>query len=281
MKILFVDNEIHAHTNFNLITKNRKDISSLDSFFTPEEALSHAQHNPVDCAFLDIDLDCDMDGLTLAQKLKEIQPHMEIAFLTAFNEHARESYRLGGCSYITKPYSTEDLDHALGVMKRLHDGRKNESPVAVPTGKIVEIKTFGNFDLIVDNVAVLFKNAKAKEALAFLVHQKGGSVSGAQVLFALWENQEYTSSTYTYVRRTFRALEDELNALGIDNIILRSRNCYSLDISRIVCDSYDLLNGSHQAASNYAGEYMRQYSWGESIIPLLDRAAEKIYTQKK
>ncbi len=281
MKILFVDNEIHAHTNFNLTIKNRKDISSLDSFLTPEEALSHAQHNQVDCAFLDIDLGCDIDGLTLAQKLKEMQPHIEIAFLTAFNEHARESYRLGGCAYITKPCSTEDLDHALGMMKRLHEGRKSESPVDVKAEKMVEIKTFGNFDLIVDNFAVFFKNAKAKEALAFLVHQKGGSVSGAQILFALWENQEYTSITYTYVRRTIRALEDELNALGIENFIQCSRNYYSLDTSRIVCDSYDLLNGSQQAASHYAGEYMRQYSWGESIIPLLDRAAEKIHGQQK
>lgn len=276
MRIIFVDNEQSSHINFCHALGNHTDVTSLDCFYKADAAIKHAQHNPVDCAFLDIGLDDNVSGLDLAQDLKAIQPHIEIAFVTAFNDHARASYQLGGRAYITKPCSAKEIEDALDIMQRLRDTRKHDLTQDAPTRSPVQIRTFGNFDLIIDGCAVAFKTAKAKEALAFLVHQSGSSVSGAQIFFALWEAQEYTSVTSTYVRRTIHALEEELQALGIEDMLIRSRNCYRIATTRLNCDSYALLNGDEHAANLFDGEYMRQYSWGESAIPLLERAAKKI-----
>lgn len=133
------------------------------------------------------------------------------------------------------------------------------------------MKTFGNFDLLVDKHPVAFKNAKAKELLAFLVCQYGSTASGAQIFFSLWDHLEYSATTSTYVRRTVRALKEELEGLGIGDVFIANRNCYSVDTSRFACDYYDLMSGSQDVAHLYNGEFMRQYSWGELTIPLIER----------
>lgn len=276
MKVLFVDDEPNAHVNFCHDIGSREDVTSLDCFYTAEDALHHATQNPVDCAFMDIALSGDMNGLELAKALKALQPNIEIAFLTAFDEYTKTSYHLGGRAYLTKPYSKQELDEALDLMGRLIQSHPAKIQQTTDTKTQIKIRTFGNFDLIIDGRAVAFKTAKAKEALAFLVDQMGSSVSGAQIFFALWENQVYNATTSIYVRRTMRALKDDLAAMELTHILVFGRNSYGIDMTQLYCDSYALLNGSEKEAHLFNGEYMKQYSWGEMTIPLLERATSKL-----
>lgn len=279
MKIIYVDDERSAHINLQYDLKNREDVVSLDCFTKADLAIEHAKCHSVDCAFLDIDLGGGTSGIHLAEALKEIHPYMEVVFVTAYDEYARDCYRVGGRAYLTKPYTQEELDDTLRMMKKLTVTHKNEEQSTPQPKDGTVIKTFGNFDLLVNHQPVAFKNAKAKELLAFLVHQRGGTVNSSQVFIALWERQEYTATTSTYVRRTARALKEELDALGIGDIFVIKRNCYSVDVSLFLCDYYQLMAGNITEASQYNGEYMNQYSWGESTIPLIDRKATTL-TQK-
>lgn len=271
MKLIYVDDERSSHVNFYYDLKDRAEIDTVSFFFKAEEAIEYATNNPVDCAFLDINIGGASNGLMLAKRLKEIQPLIEIVFVTGYDEYARESYRVGGRAYITKPYTQKELEDALSVVGKLIKINKSEKETANREKERVKIKTFGNFDLIVDERSVACKSAKAKELLAFLVNQRGGTVSSAQVFLALWENQEYTTTNSTYVRRAVRSLKDELEALGIADIFISKRNCYSVDTTRFVCDYYDLMDGKKDTIYQYNGEYMCQYSWGETTIPLIER----------
>lgn len=276
MKILFVDDESSSHINFCQNVNNRDDITSLNCFFNAEDALSFASQNTLDCAFMDISLGGDISGLELAKKIKELQPHIEVAFLTAFDEYTKDSYQIGGRAYLTKPYPPQELDAALDLMGRLIQTRPLNINQTTDVDAPIRIRTFGNFDLIIDGRAFAFKTAKAKEALAYLVDQMGSSASGAQIFFALWENQEYNATTSIYVRRTMRALKEELAQLGLAEALNYARNSYSIDITKWYCDSYALLNGGQKEAVLFNGEYMKQYAWGEMTIPLLDRTAKKL-----
>lgn len=276
MNIIFVDDELNAHVNFRHDMATQENITSLHCFFTADEALTYTEHNAVDCAFLDIDLGEEISGLDLARNLKAIQPDIEVAFLTAFDEYTKDSYQIGGRAYLTKPYLAEELESALQLMRRLIQPHKSKPRICPSNHYPVKIRTFGNFDLIVDGRAVVFKTSKAKEALAFLVDQMGGSVSGVQMFMALWEEQEYNSNTSVYIRRTIRALKAELVELNIPDILVCGRNNFSVNMTLLDCDIYKLLNGDENIAFFYKGEYMSQYSWGESTIPLLDRAAKRI-----
>lgn len=275
MKILYVDDERSAHTIFQYATMDYGDFCEVSYHFNYDSAMEYARNNEIDCAFLDISLP-GKDGIQLAKDLQQLQPKIEFAFVTGFDEYAREAYKVGGRAYLTKPYSNDELHSVLELMKRLcHPPEVLVEPVRKVTPHI-SAKTFGFFDFMLDGKPVYFRNAKAKELLAYLVHHMGSSVSSAQVFFALWERQEYTRTTSTYVRRTIRALRNELESVGVDDILVVNRNSISLVQDKITCDAYDLLNGSAKAAALFNDEYMGQYSWGESTIPLLQRAASTL-----
>lgn len=271
MHVIYVDDERSAHVNFYFGLKDRPEVESSSFFFDAENALEHAKDHKIDAAFLDISLGGDMGGMELAKALKELQPNIELAFITAYDDYAREAYRLGGRGYLSKPFGQDELDEVLFRLKHLQKIHRQEEEVALRPQAHVTMKTFGNFDLLVDQRPVSFKNAKAKELLAYLVHQRGGSVNSAQLFLALWEHLEYSANTSTYVRRTVRALREELEAVGLEDILMCKRNCYSVDVGRFVCDYYDLMEGNPKASDAYQGEYMNQYSWGESTIPFIER----------
>ena len=43
----------------------------------------------------------------------------------------------------------------------------------------------------------------------------------------------------------------------------------SVDVSRLDCDVYKLLEGDPMAKENYSGEYMSNYSWAEMTAGFL------------
>lgn len=275
MRILYVDDDRSSHINFCEATRERVDISQLKCVFSYQSAVVYAKYHEVDCAFLDIDLQ-DGSGILLAEELRGLRPNIEVAFITGHDDYAREAYKVGGRAYLSKPYYDNEINDVLTLMEKLvHPPTKMKDDSEDESSRIY-LKTFGMFDLILDGYPVHFKNAKAKELLAFLAQQMGGTVTNTQIFFALWEKQEYTQATSTYVRRTVRALKEELDKLGISEILITERNCISLDFKNIRCDAIELLNGNAKAIYIYNGEYMMQYSWGESMIPLLDRVVNNI-----
>lgn len=97
MRVLFIDDEPNAHVNFRHDVEGRSDISSLHCFFHASDALFYAANNAVDCAFIDISLSGDMNGLDFAKTLKVLQPNVEVAFLTAYDDYTKASYQLFWC----------------------------------------------------------------------------------------------------------------------------------------------------------------------------------------
>lgn len=281
MKVIYVDDERSAHVNFYYDLKDRPEIESVQFFFTAEEALEYVKEHSVDCAFLDIDLAGDIDGIQLCQRLKALCPRMETVFVTGHDHYARAAYQVGGCAYLSKPYTAEEFEKVMSIVQRLTYVNNHDELIKKPVEKVIYMKTFGNFDLLVDHISVNFKTAKAKELLAYLVEQRGGTVKSSQIFLALWENQEYTAVTSTYVRRTVRSLKNELEELGIEDILVLKRNCYSVDTMKFSCDFYELMEGNVQMAASYNGKYMSQYSWGEMTIPWIERKVDLLMNAEK
>lgn len=274
MTILYVDDERSAHTIFHHSLGTYGDITQVSYYFDYDSAMDYAKTHKLDCAFLDVSL-MGKDGITLARDLRKIQPRMEFVFITGYDEFARSAYEVGGRAYLTKPYSKDELHQALGLIERLTHPWPTQSNHLTSQSPPIFAKTFGTFDLLIAGVPVHFKHSKAKELLAYLIHQMGGSVTSAQVFYALWGQQSYSRDNSTYVRRTIRALTEELEAVHADDIIISLRNSIRVDIQKFSCDAYGLLNGNQQVANIYAGAYMSQYPWAETGLPLLEQARSK------
>ena len=81
-------------------------------FSGAEETLTFARLNHVAVAFLDIELYGE-DGMRLAEALIELQPRINIIFLTSHTEYMANAFELHCSGYVMKPLTPEKISHEL------------------------------------------------------------------------------------------------------------------------------------------------------------------------
>jgi two-component system OmpR family response regulator len=83
------------------------------------QALEAFRNKSFDLCILDIMMP-EMDGITLAREIRQINPEMPLIFLTARNqqEDILEGFRSGADDYITKPFSMEELIYRIEAILR-------------------------------------------------------------------------------------------------------------------------------------------------------------------
>ena len=84
----------------------------VDSFSGGKQLIDAFQIRPYDMVFLDIEMP-EMDGITLAKKLRSISENIYIVFLTGHVEYALEGYEVNALRYLTKPVNEEKLKEVL------------------------------------------------------------------------------------------------------------------------------------------------------------------------
>ena len=94
------------------------DISKVIKFSDCEEALEYVKNNPIDVAFLDINMR-GMGGLALAEKIVAARPNCKIVFCTGYEEYALPAFKLHASGYLMKPISAEDVQ--AEIRKRNHN----------------------------------------------------------------------------------------------------------------------------------------------------------------
>ena len=90
--------------------------AQIEGFLTAAEALRFTRENPVDVAFLDIELRSG-NGIALAKELREINPKINIIFLTSYREYALEAWELDSSGYLLKPLTVERVRHEMSVLR--------------------------------------------------------------------------------------------------------------------------------------------------------------------
>jgi len=80
----------------------------------PQEVLASFEKGRFSLGFVDINLP-DMSGLELASKLKEIDPRIEIVFMTGYGtfDNAVEAIKIGAYDYLRKPFGINELSFCL------------------------------------------------------------------------------------------------------------------------------------------------------------------------
>src|SRR5664280_2377309 len=124
--MLVVDDEEGPRLSLRMVFKNDFRVHAVEN---GEKAIEFARHNPVDIAILDIRM-AGRSGIEVLRSLKEIDPHVEIIMLTAYEtiETARQALRLGACDYLNKPFDLPTIREAAARALRLR--RISETVVA-------------------------------------------------------------------------------------------------------------------------------------------------------
>ncbi len=219
-------------------------------FFTwPDDALEAVKEQPVDVAFLDIEMG-GMTGLQLAERLKKIRPDMHIVFVTGYQEYAMDDFTVHATGYLLKPIDKEALERELTSIYRKTEKQKH-----------IRVQTFGGFEVFVDGEPVKFARTKSKELLAYLIDCRGASVTTREAYVALFE--EGTDTGMGYFRNIVHGLKSALQNAGVEEILKRSFNSLAIATEEIDCDYYRFLEGDPVAINQYSNDYMPPYSWAE------------------
>ena len=263
MNMIAVDDERLALKALIAAIKEAAPGSEVKAFLYAEDALEYAEGNPVDVAFLDVEM-ADISGVELAHRLKNKNPDANIIFATGFGEYRDSAFELHASGYLTKPITAEKVKKELEELRRPVTGNER-----------VRIQTFGNFQVFVDEKPLVFSRKKTKELLAFLVDRHGAFVTTEQIAATLWENESYDTKLKNNVTATVSQLRALLRDVGAEDILIKSRNNLALDVNKVKCDAYDLEKMKPMAVNAYLGEYMSEYSWAEFTAGRFERMVEK------
>ena len=221
-------------------------LDDVQGFIRPADALNWIMEHPVDLALLDIDMP-DMSGLQLAEKIREIDPHISIIFITAFSRYALDAYQVHPTSYLLKPFDqarlAKEVEYALSAR-------------TIRTPSHITVHTFGHFEILVDGRTLDFRRSKSKELLAYLVDRRGAGVTRQDAFAALWEDRMYDVPMQKQMDVVIRSLRDTLQKYNIGDLFeLKNRSLRILP-ELIDCDLYHFLEGDEEAVNAYFGEYM-------------------------
>ncbi|WP_238483709.1 response regulator [Anaerosporobacter faecicola] len=255
LKTILVDDEMLVMEQFEIECEELEEVEVIGKFNLPSKAIQFVQGNRVDIAILDIEMP-EMNGIELGKKLRSIQPDIVLIYITGYENYALEAFQVYAAAYILKPFDAEEIMHAIQTAKLLVKGKKKDFVV----------KTFGRFDLFVQDKLVSFTNAKAKELLAICVDRQGGTVTMEEAIDKLWEDREYDDRVKNLYRKTIVQLTSTLKQAGAEDIFINQRGVCYIDKEKIECDYYELLKENSEVIVTFHDEYMFEYSWAEKTL---------------
>ncbi|MBO5555994.1 MAG: response regulator [Oscillospiraceae bacterium] len=255
MHTICVDDERQTLEETLALCQKMPQITSVKGFTNPREALRWAEDNPVELAILDIHMP-GMDGLTLGRSLREQNGKTAILFVTSQPQYAVDAWSLHPTGFVLKPLTRERLSDELEYALEWRARMTGETATAR-----VEVKTFGNFDLVVDGRKISFARSKAKELLACLIDKRGIRMTRAEAFHRLWGEEEYTRSRQKMLDVIIRSLRKTLEDNGVGEILKIEQGTLRIVPETIDCDLYRLLGGDENTMREYQGEYMSAYTW--------------------
>ncbi len=261
MKAICVDDESLIRDYLVSLCRSMPPLTEAEGFTRARDALDWLRENEADLALLDIDMP-DMNGIALAAEIKKLHPEISIIFLTGFSEYAVDAFKLRVSGYLLKPVSRENL--AAEVAYALSGQRTH------PQAHIMA-RTFGHFDLLVDGEPVVFRQAKCKELLAYLVDRQGGSVTRAEAFSILWEDRLYDRPMQKQFDVILRSLRDTLTEHGAGDVLDMKKGTLRVKPEALSCDAWRFFSGDIEAVNAYRGEYMSGYSWGADTESYMNR----------
>ena len=256
MLALCVDDEGLGLEALKRAVSSVSQVTDTAAFDNENDALLWAEHHRPDVAFLDIELH-EMDGLVLAGRLRTLHPSLPIIFCTAYENYAVRAMNLHiDASYLMKPIQKE------AVMREL------DRILEKPPEKLLDAVCFGSFDVFVDGKPINFGRSISKELLACLIDRRGASMTIPELYSRVGDSRQNLSRQSVY--QALYSLKATLNSVGAEEVLISEPGSYAIDISRVSCDYYRLLDGDEGAARTFHGEYMTQYSWAEETCGWLE-----------
>ena len=115
VRAVIVDDESGAVESLKWeISQFCREISVVEAFTDPQEAVSGINYLKPDCVFLDIEMP-QLDGFQLLERLSF--RNFDLIFTTAYDSYALKAFRQDAIDYLLKPIDSDDLIKAVNKIK--------------------------------------------------------------------------------------------------------------------------------------------------------------------
>lgn len=215
-KILYVEDD----PNLGFVTKDNLELEGYEivHFQDGKDAWKSFSKEKYDLCLLDVMLP-ELDGFSLAEKIRKQNLQVPIIFLTAktMQEDRITGLKIGGDDYVTKPFSIEELSLRIKIFLK----RKEVSKVVSGVGNW-QIGTY-----IFDYQQLSLQSAtkteqlthREAEVLKFLCERKNQVIKRDEILTAIWGRDDYFlgRSLDVFVTRLRKMLADDAS-IKIENV---------------------------------------------------------------
>ena len=215
-KILLCEDD----SNLGLVLKNFLELNDYDVTLERDGRLGLGafQREKFDLCLLDVMMP-NVDGFTLAEEIRDIDPDVPLFFLSAktLKEDIIQGYRLGADDYITKPFDSDVLMHKIkAIIKRNEEDHKVTDNIEFELGayhfnpKLRELK-------IKESTQVL--SPKENELLKMLAEYKNDLLTREKALKKIWGSDTYFNgrSMDVYIAKLRKYLKED-STIEIVNI---------------------------------------------------------------
>ncbi|MFM2192424.1 MAG: hypothetical protein RLZZ118_1381 [Bacteroidota bacterium] len=209
-KVLLVEDD----TNFGKVLKNYLELND----FVVELArdgilgLNAFRTEKFDICLLDVMMP-NMDGFTLAEEIRNIDPEVPLFFLTAKNmkDDVLTGYKLGADDYILKPFDSEVLIHKIKAVLKRNQEFLEKNP------EVFNYK-FGKFsfdgkirELSAEGKEIHHLSPKENELLRMLCEYKNDLLPRELALKKIWGSDTYFNgrSMDVYIAKLRKYLKDD------------------------------------------------------------------------
>ncbi len=160
-----------------------------------------------------------MDGFTVAEEIRDIDPDMPLFFLSAktMKEDIIKGYKLGADDYITKPFDSEVLLLKIkAILKRNEDFNKESENMQFDLGsyhfnpRLRELSHAGQMQTL---------SPKENELLKMLAEHKNDLLAREKALKKIWGSDTYfngrSMDVYIAKLRKYLKGDDEIEIVNI------------------------------------------------------------------
>jgi DNA-binding response OmpR family regulator len=215
-KILLCEDD----TNLGMVLKNYLELNDYDVTLERDGRLGLAafQREKFDICLLDVMMP-NMDGFTLAEEIRDVNPDVPLFFLSAktMKDDIIQGYKLGADDYITKPFDSEVLLHKIkAILKRNEEMHREEVNAEYDLGRyhfnprLRELSIDGKVQTL---------SPKENELLKMLSEYKNDLLSREIALKKIWGSDTYFNgrSMDVYIAKLRKYLKED-QAIEIVNI---------------------------------------------------------------
>ncbi|HKG70024.1 MAG TPA: response regulator transcription factor [Segetibacter sp.] len=209
-KILLCEDD----TNLGMVLKNYLELNDYDVILERDGRLGLAafQREKFDICLLDVMMP-NMDGFTLAEEIRDVDPDMPLFFISAktMKEDIIAGYKLGADDYITKPFDSDVLLLKIkAILKRNEEENRLNENIEFDLGsyhfnpKLRELSHNGIMQTL---------SPKENELLKMLAEHKNDLLAREQALKKIWGSDTYFNgrSMDVYIAKLRKYLKDDPN----------------------------------------------------------------------